>query len=638
MITALSLLPVGILVGFTLDNGRIASARQDLQASVDAAVLNAAVTYFSASGAGQEAAENAARLRGESHFASQIAQSRRFSKQDAVAITFPQAGLIVGTATGKVDLVFGGMIGRDAFDLTVTAEATAGGGKRVEIALLLDNSSSMFESNRMQLMRGAARSFSHRMFDTLGENNVKVSVVPWAATVNIMAEPVAAADDAAYTAAVPGVPAGSRLEPNAPGGAPWSHTLNPFTGSAISTRSQADALFAPTEWRGCIRAAAGERQVDASGTVTAALTDAFPGSDWPLGLVPPDLSPMFTVASGACGTAGATGAAGPSPSGTQASIMPDFSPWWRQDSPEPEPVRDPGTCWYVSGYDLTRLDKGQWHDFGSRNAYFPKDVTVWSYSDYALPQVSETVAACLGDPNEFAYWNDGKPDCWHMPNLSSGAPDPILPWDKHKAISGPNLNCPSAILPPSSNRRQVIRKIDHLYPVPGGTQVDVGLMWGLRTLSPRTEWASFWGLSGAQVPGAFGDPNVLKYAILLTDGINDAPIDFEGYYGCTKNWRATGYDVGSVEDFDESATCWQSPDIQSLNKASLDALMIDACTEMKNTYGIRLFTIAVDINDPTSINLLKQCASSEDDFFNISSAQMDITFNSILTSVVRLSR
>ncbi|MCR9193232.1 MAG: hypothetical protein NXH88_00795, partial [Hyphomonas sp.] len=69
-----------------------------------------------------------------------------------------------------------------------------------------------------------------------------------------------------------------------------------------------------------------------------------------------------------------------------------------------------------------------------------------------------------------------------------------------------------------------------------------------------------------------------------------------------------------------------------------DNLMLDSCEQMKTQYGVQLYTIAVDINDSTAISYLKQCASSEADFYNISSGEIGIAFNSLLTTLVRISK
>ena len=75
-----------------------------------------------------------------------------------------------------------------------------------------------------------------------------------------------------------------------------------------------------------------------------------------------------------------------------------------------------------------------------------------------------------------------------------------------------------------------------------------------------------------------------------------------------------------------------------LDKAALDALTLDACTQMKDTYGLRLFTIAVDINDASATSLLKSCASSDADFYNITQAEMDDTFGQILTQIIHIRK
>jgi len=637
MMMALCALPLFMLMGFAFDANRMQTAKNDLQASLDASILYTALAYHKSDKPTHEEKKVEAILIGKDHFEDQIGKSSRFTASESVVFDIGSDGRITGTASGTVGMTFAAIIGQDEVEVGVFAEALAGGGRKVEIALVLDNSSSMFTDNRMQLMRGAARDFAHRMFDTLGDENVKISVVPWSATVNMMSPAVAVADDTAYTASMPIEAAGSRLSPDSPGGSPWTYTSDPFNNSAIVTRSQADAYFVPTEWRGCIRAAPGERMTDSSGNVTTPLTDAFPSDDWPLGLVPPVLTPFAERTQRTCSGGGGGGGGGPPPS-TQSFLAPEYRLRVDPEQGEIIRVRRQGLCYSYTRI-ADRLDQWQSSASGQKNAYHPLTRTAWTYidSDPASLPVSDTVDACLGDPNEFDYWSGGGADCDFSPSLSSGAPSPILPWDSHKAISGPNLNCPTAMLPVSSNRRQVIRKLDHMYPVPGGTQADVGLMWGLRTLSPSASWTSFWGLSGTGVPAQWDDPSTLKIIVLLTDGINEAPIDFEGYYGCTRN-RKSGYDAGDPEDFEESANCWQSPDIQKLDKTSLDNLMIDACTQMKDAYGIRIYSVAVDINDPGAISLLESCASSSVDFFNIDAADIDLTFSSILTQVVRLSK
>ena len=80
-----------------------------------------------------------------------------------------------------------------------------------------------------------------------------------------------------------------------------------------------------------------------------------------------------------------------------------------------------------------------------------------------------------------------------------------------------------------------MEKLDHMYPVPGGTQMDVGMMWGLRAMSDNSDWVNFWGYNPVDYePAGFASPTTRKIMIVLTDGENTAPYHYEGYYGCAE--------------------------------------------------------------------------------------------------------
>lgn len=227
--------------------------------------------------------------------------------------------------------------------------------------------------------------------------------------------------------------------------------------------------------------------------------------------------------------------------------------------------------------------------------------------------------ACVSDPNEFSYFQGGGQACaWQTS---------ITPWTSQKPISGPNLNCPTAMLGLSSDRRQIIDKLNHMYPVPGGTQADVGLMWGLRALSPRRAWTRFFGLPDERAPLPFRDAGVRKIMVLLTDGQNEAPYHFEGYYGCNE-----------PGDRGQAGGCWKARGVSTLDRSSLDALTLDACRAVQRDYDIELYTIAVDISDSAAVTLLRNCAGDPARAFNITSAELEVTFRSIAARELRLVR
>ncbi len=607
---ALILGPMMMVIGLSVDGQRATAAKAKLQHATDAAVLVAAKEYYAQRSLTEKERKKAARQAANRIFKQNHKALGLKAKKPTIKYTFSTInGTVDARATSLMANAFGSLLGRDTTLLGAKAQAAVGGNKKVEIALILDNSTSMFNSNRMNLMRSAAVDFTNRLFDNYGHEDVKISVVPWATTVNIMTEPIGAPNsDPAGTAFA--TADGSRTVPKSPAKHPWRHTQNPFTGQDITRKRDANNMFAPTKWRGCIRGAKGEREVDFSGSVKTALTDAFPTSDWPLAIVPPKLEPVSYQYNQYCGNG----------------------------------------CWTTN---TSALRPDPWFSWGSSNNYQPKSVPVGirpdqnrnsqlqAYRNAGWTDSNDKIIPCLADPNEVKYLNDGGKVCTYAPsnkafNYSSYVPS-ILPWTSQKAINGPNMNCPTPMLPASANRKQVIDKLNQMHPAPGGTHADVGLMWGLRTLSPREDWTNFFSYRTDEKPADWTDPEIVKIGILLTDGLNVAPGSYEGYYGCTGR-SASGYDVGQPEDFDESVGCWRHPDVKRLDKGALDNLMLDACKQMKEAYGMRLYTIAVDINDTNAIGKLKQCASSDDDFFNITSSDIGIAFDALLTTVIRISQ
>ena len=64
--------------------------------------------------------------------------------------------------------------------------------------------------------------------------------------------------------------------------------------------------------------------------------------------------------------------------------------------------------------------------------------------------------------------------------------------------------------------------------------------------------------------------------------------------------------------------------------------MLDSCDAIREDYNIELFTIAVDITDSRTINLLADCANNPDRTFNISASEIDAVFESIAAQELRL--
>lgn len=211
------------------------------------------------------------------------------------------------------------------------------------------------------------------------------------------------------------------------------------------------------------------------------------------------------------------------------------------------------------------------------------------------------------------------------------APPPHMLWTAHALEAGaaadPNAQCVAPMLGLSASRQQIKRALDRMRP-DGNTHQDVGLMWGMRMLSPRGEWASFFGQTGQNQPKAYDPGKTRKILVLLTDGENTTSSGAETYYGCTDTGARGG-----------AGPCWASPDVAPLDNASLDALMLDACTTARENYQIELYTIAVDVTNAGAISLLDRCAGGPNSprFENIHGEDIDAVLQSIAKQSVRLT-
>jgi Flp pilus assembly protein TadG len=167
-------------------------------------------------------------------------------------------------------------------------------------------------------------------------------------------------------------------------------------------------------------------------------------------------------------------------------------------------------------------------------------------------------------------------------------PDPtiqatLFPAEQHSS-------CPQPVMPLSYNWTAMTTLVNNMSSG-GNTNQGLGLAWG---------WLSLVGGGPFPSPPVM-DPNYeyQKVIILLTDGLN------------TENRWYT-------------------------NQSSVDARQQITCNNVKAA-GITLYTVQVNTgNDPTS-QLLKNCASSQDKFFLLTSAdQMVATFQQIGTALSNL--
>jgi len=167
-------------------------------------------------------------------------------------------------------------------------------------------------------------------------------------------------------------------------------------------------------------------------------------------------------------------------------------------------------------------------------------------------------------------------------------------------------------LEPLSSDLDAINSSIQSFNTRGKTYIPSGLIWGWRTLdeSPPFPQSANARLAQAQ-----------KTMVVMTDGSNTAHLsgtkpDFEGIY----HWSDS-----------------RNPDIA---RKSADALTSELCSSIKRD-GIRIITVAFEIEDTGTKNLLDNCASSSTDYYDASNpAKLKAAFKNIGESLnmVRLMR
>lgn len=631
-ISALALL---CAVGAGVETARMVQARTKLQAAADAAALMAKRREIelkrtkSVSDAQALAAAAARQI-----FAANIEQLGALTEGSVEAkITFLNSSDVEVIGSGTVNFVFGKLLGAETSVLKTRAVATLGDTLPVEVAMVLDNTASMFSTDgraktRFTLLRDAAKSFTHKLFDAAqatNQNFVRLSIVPWATTVNILSEVPAAADFSGSTPVLSIPDYGSRQ----------SITTTIDRSSNVKMKS---TDFAPVKWRGCI--AGTNEKIDQYST-------AMPGgSKWDALLVQPRPLTKATFEEGASKVGPVTNCTyspdcytppppTPPPPGTQGFLdllkraIPQVNPAIiigksdaraQQAACTSECTTTTGTVTECSGknvktevYCAQDLAAGRW------NTYVPADgLCTWQWGCYppGTSFVTQAMKACVADPNEEDFLKVDRATRW-----CSYAP--ATDWTKFDAIAGPNMNCPVPMLGLSGNRKQVLATLDRMYPVPGGTHGDIGLRWGLRTLANNDGWDSFFKLSAK--PGDF-KTGASKVMLLITDGENTRAVDFPGYWGC-------GSDDAADKD-PQNPGCSGGVKSGNPTKADLDRHMLKWCETIRVDYSVRLITIAVNISNPAAVDLLKTCAGSAKDAYSVDAADLEKLLSDIAEGTI----
>lgn len=179
-IFAFAVVPILAMTGAAVDYSRANSVRTAMQAALDAAALTASrdAQGLSPAQITQKATD---------YFKANFHRPEASNVQVAATFTNPVQGSfkLTVSATASVNPLFMSFVDVGPFDIGASADVNWGV-KRLELALVLDNTGSMAQHGKIQALKTAA----HNLLDTLKaaakkDGDVRVAIIPFDTRVNI---------------------------------------------------------------------------------------------------------------------------------------------------------------------------------------------------------------------------------------------------------------------------------------------------------------------------------------------------------------------------------------------------------------------------------------------------------------------
>jgi len=178
-IFAIAMLPVFGFVGAAVDYSRAGLARTSMQSALDATAL-----FLSREAKGLTPEQVSAK--GQEYFDSIFHSS--YAKNVRLNTSFEQNGgdlTVKISARADVDTTIARVLGYDTMPISTSSEAKWGM-RRLELALVLDNTTSMASQNRMVELKKATKSLLSTLQNAgMKPDDVKVAIIPYGTEVNI---------------------------------------------------------------------------------------------------------------------------------------------------------------------------------------------------------------------------------------------------------------------------------------------------------------------------------------------------------------------------------------------------------------------------------------------------------------------
>ncbi|MDJ0930209.1 hypothetical protein [Breoghania sp.] len=186
--------------------------------------------------------------------------------------------------------------------------------------------------------------------------------------------------------------------------------------------------------------------------------------------------------------------------------------------------------------------------------------------------------------------------------------------------SGPNYSCKTEPITPLTTSATKLDTALSAMVADGYTNIHQGVIWGWRTLSPSAPFTEGRSLDDPNYPGH------RRIMILMTDGANT----YEWY---DKNPNVSKYNAygyvpeGRADTTDSSWTVHET----------MNARTAEACSNAKTYGGVEIYTIAFQVSDEDTLDMLENCATKPSMAYKSeSNSELTLAFSTIATEITRL--
>ncbi|MEI2386413.1 pilus assembly protein TadG-related protein [Breoghania sp. JC706] len=185
---------------------------------------------------------------------------------------------------------------------------------------------------------------------------------------------------------------------------------------------------------------------------------------------------------------------------------------------------------------------------------------------------------------------------------------------------GPNYSCKTQPITPLTTSRTTLDNAVTAMVADGYTNIQQGVAWGWRALSPGEPFTGGRALDDPAYPGH------RRIMILMTDGANT----YEWY---DKNPNASKYNAyGYVTEGRAETT-----DSSWVVHNTMNARTAETCANAKSQGGVEIYTIAFQVSDQSTLDMLEDCATKPSMAYKSdSNTELTLAFSNIAKEITRL--